>query len=189
LSNSTAHINLTRIDKYSADRPSDISREIFDRASNEVDRLSLKAVDEQQLEVGLDTNYDTVIMDVSIEPDITASNHIPGPAGDLDTESKVKIQTKPGMTFGYQNHGALDDFLRASQALSSATGSVCFDGETPSNSFILGELKTQAPPKEQEIDDEELGLHATFENSTMVFNLENPSNLTKSIKKYFHPSI
>lgn len=190
-SDSPANIDLRRIDKYGSEPHNELSHEVFREAQSRIDNLSLVSLDDDRLRVEFETKYESVLVDVILERNIEATDELSnvntGGRGETTPEYRVLIETVPSLTFGYQNFDSLEQFRNISETLSDTVQAMCFDGERPEQTFAIGEMRTRAPAKSDRIEDEDLGMTARYEDSTVRMDFENPQNVIRGIKRYFTP--
>lgn len=181
----TAEIRITRVDKYSNKAQRQIDHQLFKKIQDEVENLSLKGVSENHLRVEIDGLATALIITIEADPQAKYRSNQGKQSG--RENQKVIIKTDPVMRFGYRSYDDLEEFRKTSEEISDIISSYCFDGERPSESFVLGELETRVPAKTDDINDEELGLRAEIKDSKMIFNFNEPGNLTRGVRRYFQP--
>ncbi|KOX91995.1 hypothetical protein AMS69_15730 [Haloarcula rubripromontorii] len=98
---------------------------------------------------------------------------------------KLVIKSDTELRFGYRSDEALREFENLSECISEVINNDCFEMQKAEQSFVLAKMKRGAPPGEDEITDEKLGLQASRKDSVMQFTFKNPRNLSQGIKKYF----
>lgn len=181
----TAEIQLTRVDKYSSPAQNQIDHDLFKHIQEDIEGLTLSGISNNRLRVEMEDLATALVVTIEADPKPTYKPN--SQSGNTREKQKVVVKTDPTMRFGYRSYDDLDEFRKVSQKISDQISSYCFDDERPSESFVLGELETRVPAKVENIDDENLGLHAEFEDSKMVFNFEEPDNLTRGVRTYFQP--
>lgn len=181
----TAEIQLTRVDKYLSQAQNQIDHTLFKELQEDIDSLTLDGLSDNRLRVEVEDLATALV--ITVEEDPKPQYKPSTQSGNGQRRQKVVIKTDPAMRFGYRSYDDLDKFRKISKNISDEISRYCFDGERPSKSFVLGELETRVPAKVEDIDDEELGLHAEFEDSKMVFSFEDPDNLTRGVRTYFQP--
>lgn len=181
--NTSGEISVTRVDKYTSQVQNKIDHGLFKQIQQEVDSLTFDSISDNRLRVEIEDL--TTALVITIEADTRPAHRNVFDSEKLREGQKVVIKTDPAMRFGYRS-GDLDKFREISEKISENISSYCFNNENPSESFVLGELRTKNP-QEEDINDENLGLSATFKDSKMIFNLKNPNNLTRGVRAYFQP--
>ncbi|WP_127116557.1 hypothetical protein [Halorubrum sp. PV6] len=182
-----ASIKIRRIDRYESDPSKTPDHSVFEDLKSNVDGLKIEGISEDKIRITvpeINATIDVLVeRDLDIDPSMAA---LPGQVGEK-VGYKVIVETEPSMSFGYRTYDDLSKFEYISDNIAKQVGKTCFAGDDPTESFVTGELDTRVPIKRHDVNDRELGMRARFEDSTMTFNLDNPNQLTRGIRRYFQP--
>lgn len=178
LFDSKVQIKLTRVDRYTNPPSSSPDMQLFDELKNDFEQLTFEGLSEDYLRVSVPEIPTPLEIRVEHEPSFEDQ------LTDNDRyELRVETQTK--MTFGYRSDECLRDFERVAEDVSNRVARRF--SERPTATFLTGTLYGQAPIHDEEIEDEELGMRAQLNDSTLEMRFDDPRRLTHGIRKYFRP--
>jgi hypothetical protein len=181
LLNEEVRVKLKRIDKFSTEPERDIDYSLYQRLQEETSaELSNPAPSENALQI----EADTIPTKINIRLENVHNFNDMGP--DI-TGYKVITETDSELRFGYRTDEALKSFESLSNEIAGAVQRACFPGEQMDQSYVLGEMKRGIPAGTDEIEDEDLGLSAHVQDSSLQMTFKNPQYLSEAIRKYFKP--
>lgn len=179
----TGRVEITRIDKFSEEPTRQVDHSLFKQIQQEHGEIRLDDLSPNHLRV-VEESLSTAI-EIQLERNVESEQEDNG--GNDETAFKLIISTDPAMRFGYRSYDEIDEFRVLSGKISKAVSNYCFDNSEPSQSLIIGELDGRVPAKQDSIDDQSIGFQAEYKESKLIFNISEPENLTRGIRRYFAP--
>ena len=183
LSNEEILLQISRIDRYPNEPTGYLDHNTFQRLQAEHSGdVYQPEISDERLVVSVENIPSKIVIRIDEDFDFTegnSSNH----------GYKLVIETDRSLRFGYRDYDSLQEFKNFSETAANAMRATYFEGDTPNQSFLLGEMSSGVPGDDVEIEDDKLQISAYTDDSSMKFVFENPKNLIRGVRKYFKPQL
>lgn len=190
ISNEPINASIKYVDKYDGDPEADLDREVYERISEQSD-IPVSSPEIHNNDV-IKFQAEGVPVKIAVRLEKVLDYSGGSGMGGMNQEPSVKgykvlIETEPQLQFGYRKDGALREFEKLCNTISDVTGTVCFPGENPEQSYTVGRITRGIPPGVTDIEDESRGISMNLQDSELQLRVKKPQNLTSGIRRYFRP--